>query len=130
MRLPEACRDEEAAVLFLESLRWRHAPECPRCESGGVYRMRSLATGARHAGNRWRCRACNRQYTVRTGTVMEDSRVPLRVWCLAYYRACNSKGGVTAQRVAREGGISIKSALFLMERIRWALCPEPTEEDQ
>ena len=57
----------------------------------------------------------------KTGTVMEDSRIPLRTWCHAYWRAASSKKGVSALQIKRETGISYKSALFLMHRIRWAM---------
>ncbi len=118
--IPMACADEDVAVAFLEDLRWGDNPCCPRCGDCDVYQMRSRG-GGREKGYRWRCRGCKQQHTVRTGTVMEDSRIPLRVWCHAYWRAASSKKGVSALQIKRETGISYKSALFLMHRIRWAM---------
>jgi hypothetical protein len=71
----------------------------------------------------WRCRACSSQYTVKVGTIMEDSPIPVRHWCLAFYRAASSKKGVSALQIQRETGLTYKSALFLMHRIRWAMAP-------
>ena len=53
----------------------------------------------------WKCRGCKRQFTVRTGTIFEDSRIPLRIWCHAYWRACSSKKGVSALQIKRETGL-------------------------
>lgn len=79
--------------------------------------------GTRNARYLWRCGACKQQYTVRVGTIMEDSPIPLRHWCLAFFRAASSKKGVSALQIQRETGLTYKSALFLMHRIRWAMAP-------
>jgi len=115
--LRAASLTEEAAVAFLEDRRWGDTPACPRCGSIDVYRMQSR-DGQRNKDWRWRCRDCKRMYTVRTGTVFEESRLPLAVWVHALWRACASKKGVSALQIARETGITHKSALFLLHRIR------------
>ncbi|MEM9347710.1 MAG: IS1595 family transposase [Planctomycetota bacterium] len=121
--IPMACADEQSAVEFLEKQRWCDKPECPCCGSHDVYQMQNSKTGERQKNNRWRCRECKKQYTVRIGTVMEDSRIPLRHWCYAFWRACTSKKGVSALEIKRHTGLSYKSALFLMHRIRFAMAP-------
>ncbi len=127
-RIPEACSDEAKAVEFMEWQRWCQEPVCPRCESDDVYQMKDRQTGEREKGFRWRCRACKRQYSVRTETVFEDSRIPLKYWCLAFWRACSSKKGISALQIKRETGLTYKSALFLMHRIRFAMADQPTGE--
>jgi transposase-like protein len=57
--------------------------------------------------------------------VFEDSRIPLRHWCYAFWAACASKKGVSALQIKRQTGLSYKSALFLMHRIRFAMADEP-----
>ncbi len=79
--------------------------------------------GERNARSLWRCRGCKKQYTVRVGTVMEDSPIPLRHWCYAFWAACASKKGVSAKQIERMTGVSYKSALFMMHRIRYAITP-------
>ena len=124
--VPLACADEKAAVAFLEKRRWGDNPCCPRCGSVEVYTVKDSKTGERNKDNRWRCRDCKKFYTVRTGTVMEDSRIPLRHWCFAFWAACASKKGVSALQIQRQTGLSYKSALFLMHRIRFAMSdPNP-----
>jgi transposase-like protein len=118
--LPRACSDESAAVEFFEEQRWGKAPLCPHCSSERVYKMGGKG-GIRSKRFLWRCRECNEQYTVRIGTVLEDSRIPLRHWAFAFWRASTSKKGVSALEIQRQCQITYKSALFLMHRIRFAL---------
>lgn len=126
-KIPAACADEAAAVAFFEEARgWDQSPACPKCGDTDVYQMQDRKTGERQKDFRWRCRGCKQQYTVRTGTVYEDSRIPLRHWCYAFWKACSSKKGISALQIKRETGLSYKSALFLMHRIRFAMAEEPT----
>lgn len=126
LNVPMACADEGAAVHFIESLRWGEdkTHECPRCSAGSehVYKVMDRKNpDKRNKDYRWRCRKCGQFHTVRTGTVMEDCRVPMRHWCLAFWRCCASKKGISAKQIQRETGLSYKSALFLMHRVRFAL---------
>lgn len=122
--IPAACADELTAVEFLEAQRWGNTPCCMHCGSVNVYKMVDAKTGERNKRFLWRCRDCKQQYTVRVGTVYEDSRIPLRHWCYAFWAACASKKGVSALQIKRMTGISYKSALFLMHRIRFAMAPD------
>jgi transposase-like protein len=122
--IPRACSDELAAVEFFEKQRWGKTPCCVHCGSVDVYKMVDAKTGERNSRFLWRCHDCGKQYTVRIGTVYEESRIPLRHWCYAYWRACTSKKGVSALEIKRQCQITYKSALFLMNRIRFAMAPE------
>ncbi len=118
--LRRAASSEPAAYELLESQRWGDQPCCPRCNSVDVYAMKSR-NGQRHKHFRWRCRDCARMFSVRTGTVLEESRLPLHIWIHAFWRACASKKGVSALQISRECGVTHKSALYLMHRIRLAM---------
>lgn len=120
-RLPLACVDEGAAVDFMEHQRWGMSPVCPLCGGYQVYKMTDSNTGKRQANFRWRCRDCKGQYTVRKGTVLEDSAIPLKHWAFAFWRAATSKKGVSALEIHRQTGLSYKSSLFLLHRIRYAM---------
>jgi transposase-like protein len=127
--LRPACNDERLAVEFFERQRWGDTPACPRCGDLDVYKMEGK-DGGRNKDYRWRCRGCAKanqdrskpklpeMYTVRTGTILEETRLPLRAWAFALWSACSSKKGVSALQISRECEISYKSALFLMHRIR------------
>jgi transposase-like protein len=125
--IPLACSNEAAAVEFLERKMWNGKPKCPHCESLRVYQMLDAKTGQRSKRFLWRCHDCHKQFTVRVGTVMEDSRIPLRHWCYAFWRAVTSKKGVAALEIKRHCQISYPSALFLMHRIRFAMTPKAGE---
>ena len=122
--IPLACSDELAAVELLEAMRWGKNPTCVHCGSVYVYKMTDGETGKRNKRYLWRCHDCKRQYTVRIGTVYEESRIDLRHWCYAFWRASTSKKGVAALEIQRHCQISYKSALFLMNRIRFAMAPD------
>lgn len=123
--LPRACSDEGAAVEFLEAQRWGDHPACVHCGSVNVYKMTGR-DGERNKRYLWRCREkqCGKQYTVRVGTVFEDSLIPLRHWCYAFWQACTSKKGVSAMQIKRQTGLTYKSALFMMHRIRYAMADD------
>lgn len=116
----DACADEARAVEFLEARRWGDSPRCPRdgCRSTAVKRMKDRTTGGRERHYRWRCKSCNRMFSVRTGTTFEESRLKLKVWVYAIWRASSSKKGCSALELSRQMEITHKSALFVLRRIR------------
>ncbi len=107
-----------------EEQRWGNAPACVHCGSVEVYKITDAKTGQRNRGYLWRRHDCKDQYTVRIGTVYEESRLPVRHWAYAFWRACTSKKGVAALEIKRHCQISYKSALFLMNRIRFGMAPD------
>lgn len=118
--LKNAAVNEAQAVAFLEKQRWGNQPACAKCGSAEVYMMMGR-DGNRNKDYRWRCRACSVLFTVRTGTVFEETRLPLRVWVYAIWKACSSKKGISALQLSREMEITHKSALFILRRIRHGL---------
>jgi len=90
--------------------------------------MADAETGKRNKRFLWRCRECKKQYTVRIGMVYEESRLPLRYWWYAFWRASTSKKGVAALEIKRQLQISYQSALFLMNRIRFGMAPSNPEK--
>src|SRR5260370_5921459 len=123
-QMPLACADERAAVEFFEAQRWGDTPCCMQCGSVNVYKMVDRKTGERNKRFLWRCHDCKQQFTVRIGTVFEESRLPLRHWCYAFWRASTSKKGVSALEIKRQTQCSYRTALFLMNRIRFAMAPD------
>jgi transposase-like protein len=128
-KLPLACTNERAAVEFFEEQRWGSTPACPRCGDTDV-RMMLAKDGSRNTRFLWRCNGCKKQFTVKIGTVMEDSAIPLRHWAYAFYEACKSKKGVSAKEIERQCNVTYKTALFLMHRIRFAMAPANEAESK
>jgi len=118
--LRQAANSEALAVAFMEHQRWGDAPACPRCGDANVYQMKR-DDGTRNADYRWRCNGCKKMYSVRTATIFEETRLPLRVWVYAFWKACSSKKGISALQLSREMEITHKSALFVLRRIRHGL---------
>jgi transposase-like protein len=119
--LARARQDETAAVDFFEEQRWGNDPRCAHCDSREVYKIIDRQSGQRNKRYLWRCRTCGKQYTVRVNTVYEDSPIPLKVWAHVFWAACSSKKGVSALQIKRQAGVTYKSALYLMHRIRLAM---------
>jgi transposase-like protein len=124
--LRNAAQNEPAAVAFIEAQRWGNEPCCPRCGVLDVYQMKGV-DGQRNKDYRWRCRGCKAMFTVRTGTIFEETRLPLRVWVYAFWKACSSKKGISALQLSREMEITHKSALFVLRRIRHGVGPAATD---
>jgi transposase-like protein len=123
--LPAICADEQKAVEFFERGRWGDSPSCIHCGSVVVYQMKDRKTGQRNKRWLWRCKDCGKQYTVRVGTILEDSLIPFRFWALAFWAANAGKKGVSALQLQRMTGLSYKAAHFMMHRIRYAMSDEP-----
>lgn len=105
-------KDEEAARKFFEARRWGHEPVCGHCGSVNVAEVKD------HKPMPYRCRDCRKHFSVRTGTVLAESRLPLQKWLLAIYMLTSARKGIPSTQMARELGITQKSAWFLAQRIR------------
>lgn len=108
--------DEAKALAHIEASRWNGEPTCPHCGSVRVRRME----GKTQAGM-FLCNDCRDKFTVRTGTVMERSHVPLHKWLLATHIMAASKKGMSAKQMERMIGVTYKTAWFLCHRIREAM---------
>jgi transposase-like protein len=121
--------DEVAAFGKLESILWPEGPACPHCGSVGTFYalegVRSKPSNKNPEGivrhGLKKCAACRGQFTVRKGTVFEDSPVPLTLWFQAVYLLCSSKKGVSANQLHRTLGVTLQTAWFMGHRIRYAM---------
>jgi transposase-like protein len=110
--------DAEAARVYLEGRLWPNGPTCPVCGLGERVTARK--------GGFYRCRQCSEDFTVRTGTVMERSHVPLHKWVYAMYLVVTARKGISSMQLAKEIGITQKSAWFVLQRLREACGGDPT----
>ncbi len=105
--------DLDVCVDYVAGLRWPDGPVCPRC-GGTEY---SYLTTRRL----WKCKSCKKQYSVKVGTIFEDSPLGLDKWLPAVWLAANSKNGISSHELGRALGVTQKSAWFMLHRIRLAM---------
>ena len=117
-----AFHDEDAAREALETVRWPDGPVCPHCGNLDQDKI-SKGKGKAHRVGLYYCAACNGQFTVTVGTVMERSKIPLSKWLFAMHLMGASKKGMSALQLSRMLGVTYKSAWFLCHRIREAMAP-------
>src|SRR5437867_8406040 len=105
--------DPDVALTFLASLRWPKGATCPACEAGnhGFLKPRRI----------WKCRDCGRQFSVKLGTIFEDSPIGLDKWLPALWMLANSKNGISSYELARALGVTQKTGWFMLHRIRLAM---------
>jgi transposase-like protein len=103
---PQVCIDTVA------KLRWPNDPVCPNGHTEHYY----LATQSR-----WKCKTCKKQFSVKVGTIFEDSAIALDKWLIALWMLVNCKNGISSYEVGRDLGITQKSAWFVLHRLRLAL---------
>ena len=111
-------QSEEAAYAFVESRLWPNGPVCPHC--GNKEKIGKLNGKATRIGL-YKCYVCLKQFTVKIGTIFEDSHLPLRLWLQAIYHICAAKKGVSSNQLHQTLGITLKSAWFMSHRIREAM---------
>lgn len=109
--LLKAFPDEQACINHLEALRWNGAVTSPFDETSTVYKLK---------GNRYKCRNSNKYFNVRTGTIFEDTKLPLQKWFMALYIFSSHKKGISSHQLARDLDITQKSAWFVLHRLRYA----------
>lgn len=105
--------DLDVCTEYVASLRWPDGPYCPKC---GCTEYSYLTTR-----RVWKCKACKHQYSVKVGTIFEESRLRLDKWLPAVWLAANTKNGISSHELARALGITQKSAWFMLHRIRLAM---------
>ncbi len=105
--------DEKACRDYLEKLRWNGVPVCAQCGSiRKIYHIKD--------GKILTCADCRKQFTVRVGTIFEDSALPLKKWFLAIYMLNSHKKGISSCQLAKDIEVTQKTAWFMLHRIRYA----------
>lgn len=104
--------DAESARTYLEGRLWPQGPRCPVCGLGERITARK--------GGFYRCNQCKEDFTVRTGTIFERSHIPLHKWVYAMYLLVTARKGISSMQLAKEIGVTQKSAWFMLHRLREA----------
>ena len=112
--------DAESARVYIEKRRWNGHVVCPHCGCDS----RITARGGKRLGY-YRCRDCGEEFTVRTGTIFERSKVPLHKWIYAMYLVVTARKGISSVQLAKEIGVTQKTAWFILGRLREACGDSP-----
>jgi len=103
-------KDEETCIAYLEEQRWHGTPACPFCGVVNPYRT--------NRGFKCREKLCGKKFTVKVGTIYENSKITLRNWFAANYLLLSSKKGISSLQLHRQLGITQKTAWFVLHRLR------------
>jgi len=105
--------DEQVCIDTIAKMRWPEGPICPACKGTEHYYLKTQ--------KRWKCKKCSKQFSVKLGTICEDSPISLDKWLIALWMLVNCKNGISSYEVGRGLGITQKSAWFVLRRLRLAL---------
>lgn len=113
LQMMNAIPDEQAAIEHFRAIRWKGGAFCPHCQSTRVYHFSDNRTH--------KCGDCRKRFSIRVGTIFEDSKLPLRTWMLAIWLITSHKKGIASTQLAKDLGITQKSAWFVTHRLRHAI---------
>lgn len=113
LEMMRAIPDEQAAIDHFTAIRWKRGAFCPHCKSTRVYHFSDNRTH--------KCGDCRKRFSIRVGTIFEDSKLPLRTWLLAIWLITSHKKGIASTQLAKDLGITQKSAWFVTHRLRHAI---------
>lgn len=104
--------DEQSAIDHFTGIRWKNGAYCPYCGSTRVYHFGDKRTH--------KCGDCRKRFSIKVGTIFEDSKIELRKWLLAIWLITSHKKGVASTTLARDIGVTQKTAWFMLHRLRHA----------
>jgi transposase-like protein len=105
--------DEQVCIDTVAMMRWPQGVVCENCGADKPYYLKTQ--------KRWKCRSCKVQFSVKVNSIFEDSPISLRKWLSALWLIVNCKNGVSSHELARDLGVTQKSAWFMLQRLRLAL---------
>lgn len=112
--------DEQVCRNYLELIRWNGTITCPYCSHNKVFKYSD--------GKRYKCASCTTQFSVRVGTIFEDSKISLQKWFAAIYLITSHKKGISSLQLHRDLGVTQKTAWYLLHRVRVSLGLETSPE--
>ncbi|MDQ3697769.1 MAG: IS1595 family transposase [Gemmatimonadota bacterium] len=112
--------DPDASLAFMVQLRWASGVVCPRCNTDTPSYLRSRRI--------WKCRGCRKQFSVKVGTIFEDSPLGLDKWLPALWLIANAKNGISSYELGRALGVTQKTGWFMLHRIRLAMQSKSFEQ--
>ena len=112
MQMMEAFPDEQVCIDHLRAIRWKDGAYCPHCGSAKVYHFADKRTH--------KCGDCRQRFSIKVGTIFEDTKLPLRKWFMAIWMVTSHTKGIASTQLAKDIAITQKSAWFMLHRLRHA----------
>lgn len=113
LQMMQAIPDEQTAIDHFTAIRFKNGAFCPSCGSTKVYHFSDKRSH--------KCGDCRKRFSIRVGTIFEDSKLPIRTWLLAIWLVTSHKKGIASTQLAKDLGITQKSAWFVTHRLRHAI---------
>jgi transposase-like protein len=111
-KLFDAIPDELAAINYFKAIRWANGEFCLYCGHDKVYGFKD--------GKTWKCAQCRERFSIRVGTIFEDSKIAIRKWLAAIWFITSHRKGIASAQLARDLGVTQKTAWFMLHRLRHA----------
>jgi transposase-like protein len=105
--------DADNSLKYLAEKRWKNGVECPYCDAKSPMFLATRRI--------WKCRSCRKQFSIKVGTIFEDSPIPLNKWLAAMWLIANCKNGVSSYEISRDLGLTQKTTWFMLHRVREAM---------
>ncbi len=112
MQMMEVFADEQVCINHLRSIRWRNGAYCPHCGGTKIYHFSDKRTH--------KCGDCRQRFSIKVGTIFEDTKLPLRKWFIAIWMVTSHTKGISSTQLAKDLKITQKSAWFVLCRLRHA----------
>lgn len=129
LHMIDTLHTEEDCREYLENMRWHGEPVCPHC--GSISKHHYKLTQKGEFKGLYKCKDCRERFTVRIGTMFEDSNLPLKKWFYAIFLFLAHKRGISSAQLARDIHVTQKTAWFMLHRIRHNIKDDDTTfEDQ
>lgn len=104
--------DEQSAIDHFTAIRWQNGKFCPYCKAAKIYTFSDKRTH--------KCAECRKRFSIKVGTIFEDTKIPLRQWFMAVWFLTSHRKGLASTQLARNIGVTQKTAWFMMHRLRHA----------
>ncbi len=112
IEMMETFADEQVCIDHLRAIRWKDGAYCPHCGSMKVYHFSDHRTH--------KCGDCRQRFSIKVGTIFEDTKLPLRKWFMAIWMVTSHTKGIASTQLAKDLKITQKSAWFVLHRLRHA----------
>jgi transposase-like protein len=112
LQMMKAIPDEQTAIDHFTAIRWRDGAFCPHCGSTKVYHFSDQRTH--------KCGDCRKRFSIKVGTIFEDSKIEMRSWMMAIWLITSHKKGIASTALAKDIGVTQKTAWFMLHRLRFA----------